>query len=408
MKLLDRYVIRNFVEPFLICFCGFIAIWLIIDLNDNHQDFLEAHATLRQVTGFYLTQLPSTVLFSVPVCLLLALLSSLSAMSRRNEIISMLTAGRSVLRVLAPVLAIGVLAAGGCLWLNWELAPHAEGIKKIAIKQIRRGMKAGEVEPVNGHLFRDRMNDRTWFVRRFYPGQSRFDDVHIIQQTEDGRITTKWYAQHATYDAPTKTWVLENGRIIEFDETGFPTRTDEFFDGVRRISDWTETPWRVSSSQLDPQNLSIPELQDYMRYNSDFPAAQLAPYRTNLADRWALPLSCFIVVLVAAPLGIVYNRRGVLAGVASGIFIFFAMMMTRYLFLALGKGNRIDPTWSAWIPDVVFGLVGLMLLWFRSTNRDMPKFSFSIFKKKSRPVPETPASALQVASLSLSPVVKRK
>src|ERR1700722_13767278 len=109
MKLLDRYVIRNFVEPFLICFCGFIAIWLIIDLNDNHQDFLEAHATLRQVSGFYLTQLPSTVLLALPIGLLLALLSSLSSMSRRNEIISMLTAGRSVLRVLAPLLVIGVM-----------------------------------------------------------------------------------------------------------------------------------------------------------------------------------------------------------------------------------------------------------------------------------------------------------
>ena len=382
MKLLDRYVIRNFVEPFLICFCGFIAIWLIIDLNDNHQDFLEAHATLRQVTGFYLTQLPSTVLFSLPIGLLLALLSSLSSMSRRNEIISMLTAGRSVLRVLAPLLFIGALAAGISLWLNWEMAPHAEGIKKVAMKQIRRGKKAGELEPVSGHLFRDRLNERTWFIRRFIPGQLRFDDVHIMQQNEDGKITTKWYAQHATYEAATKTWVLENGRTVEFDELGNIASTDPFLSGVRKISGWTETPWRVSSSQLDPQNLSIPELQDYMRYNSDFPRAQLAPYRTNLADRWALPLSCLIVVLVAAPLGIVYNRRGVLAGVATGIFIFFAMMLTRYLFLALGKGDRINPTWGTWIPDAVFGTIGLILLWFRSTNRDLPSLSFSLFKRK--------------------------
>jgi lipopolysaccharide export system permease protein len=382
MKLLDRYIIRNFVEPFLMCFCGFIAIWLIIDLNDNHQDFLEAHASLRQVTGYYLTQLPSTILFSLPVGLLLALLSSLSAMSRRNEIISMLTAGRSVLRVLAPVLCIGVLAAGGSLWLNWKLAPHAEGIKKVAMKQIRRRKQAGEIEPVNGHLFRDRLNDRTWFIRRFYPGPglSQFDDVHIMQQTEDGKITRKWYAQHAIYEASTKTWVLENGMIVEFNDAGDIESTDPFLNGVRRISGWTETPWRVSSSQLDPGNLSIPELQDYMRYNSDFPQAQLAPYRTNLSDRWALPLSCLIVVLIAAPLGIVYNRRGVLAGVATGIFIFFAMMLTRYLFLALGKGDRVNPTWAPWIPDIVFGAVGLVLLWFRSTNRDMPSLSF--FKKR--------------------------
>jgi lipopolysaccharide export system permease protein len=382
MKLLDRYVIRNFVEPFLICFCGFIAIWLIIDLNDNHQDFLEAHATLRQVSGFYLTQLPSTVLLALPIGLLLALLSSLSSMSRRNEIISMLTAGRSVLRVLAPLLAIGVMAAAGLLWLNWELAPHAEGIRKVAIKQIRRGKKAGEVEPVNGHLFRDRLNDRTWYIRRFRPGQSEFDDVHIMQQSADGKITKKWYAQRATYEARTKTWVLENGRIVEFDDIGDISNTDPFLKGVRRISGWSETPWRVSSSQLDPQNLSVPELEDYMLYNADFPEIQLAPYRTNLSDRWALPLSCLIVVLVAAPLGIVYNRRGVLAGVATGIFIFFAMMLTRYLFLALAKGDRINPTLGPWIPDAVFGLIGLILLWFRSTNRDLPSLSFSLSRKR--------------------------
>jgi lipopolysaccharide export system permease protein len=279
------------------------------------------------------------------------------------------------------LLSIGVLTAGLSLWLNWELAPHAEAIKKVGIKQIRRGKKAGEVEPVNGHLFRDRLNDRTWFVRRFYPGQPRFDDVHIMQQTADGRITRKWYAQHAIYEASTKTWTLENGRIVEFNEMGDIENTDDFLNDVRKISGWTETPWRVSSSQLDPQTLSIPELQDYMLYNSDFPRAQLAPYRTNLADRWALPLSCLVAVLFAAPLGIVYNRRGVLAGVSTGIALFFAMMLTRYLFLALGKGDRVDPTWGPWIPDAVFGLIGLALLWFRSTNRDMPSIS-SLFRRR--------------------------
>src|ERR1700676_1339329 len=99
MKLFDRYVIRNFFEPFLICFCGFIAIWLIIDLSDNGQDLVEAHASPTQVAGFYLTQLPYYAMMSLPIGMLLALLFSLSSMSRRNEIISMLTAGRSVFRV---------------------------------------------------------------------------------------------------------------------------------------------------------------------------------------------------------------------------------------------------------------------------------------------------------------------
>ena len=381
MKLLDRYVLRNFFEPFFIAFSAFIAIWLIMDLHDNQGEFIEARASIGQVSKYYLTQLPAITLISMPIGLLLALLFSLSSMSRRNEIISMLTAGRSVFRVLLPLLMIGVLATAACLWLNWEMAPHGEGIRKVALKQIRRGKKAGEFEPVNGHLFRDRQNDRTWFVRRFRPGESRFDNVHITQQDESGRIVKKWYAERADYEAATRTWVLQNGLIVDFNEQGDIESSDPFPGGVRKISDWSETPWRVSSSQLDPQNLSVPELQEYLKYNYDFPQAQLAPYRTNLSDRWALPASCFIVVLISAPLGIVYNRRGVLAGVAGAIFFFFAMIMTRDLFLALGKGGRISPAWAPWIPDAVAGVIGLILLWFRSTNRDLPSFSFSLKRK---------------------------
>jgi LPS export ABC transporter permease LptG len=372
MKLLDRYVLRNFVEPFLICFFGFVAIWLIIDLSDNGSDFIEAHASFKQLTYYYLTQLPQTVLISMPIGLLLALLFSLSRMSRTNELISMLTAGRSVVRILIPLLVIGVMASAFCLWLNWDQAPHAEGVKKLALNQIKRGRRIGEAELVAAHLFRDRQNNRTWYVRRLRPGSPKLEDVHITQQDVEGRITKKWYAQRATFDPRGKTWTLSRGMTVEFTPEGDIADTDHFPTSNRTIKDWSETPWRVASSELNPQGLSIPELREYLLFNSDFPDVQLAPYRANLADRWALPVSCLVVVFIAAPLGIVYNRRGVVGGVAAAIFIFFLMIIARGFFMAVAKGNRLDPMLAPWVPNVVLGIVGLVLLWFRSTNRDLP------------------------------------
>jgi LPS export ABC transporter permease LptG len=376
LKLLDRYVLRNFLEPFVICFFGFIAIWLIFDLADNGPDFTQAHASFKVVAFFYLTQLPQTVLISLPIGLLLGLLYSLSRMSRSNEIISMLTAGRSVPRVLLPLIVVGLIATALCTVLNYQLAPRAESVRKVALEQISRGRRAGEVEALRGHLFRDRQTNRLWFVRRFTPGTLQLDGVQILQQEPNGRINKKWYALRAVYDPKLKEWTLSRGMIVEFDKNGEIIKTDNFQTGRRKISDWTETPWRVGSARLDPQGLSIPELREFLQYNSDFPAASLAPYRATLSDRWALPWSCLIVIFVAAPLGIVYSRRGVLAGVASSIFIFFGMIMIRYLFLALGKGNRIDPTLAPWIPNAIFLAVGLLLLYFRATNRDVPKFGF--------------------------------
>ncbi len=374
MQKLDRYVLRNFFEPFLICLGGFIAIWLIIDFSDNNNDFLQAHASFKTIAAFYLTQLPATILLSLPIGLLLAILFSLSSMSRRNEIISMLTAGRSVTRVLLPLFGVGLLTSGLCLWLNWEMAPHADGIRKTAMKLMKKGRKAGERETIFGHVFRDRQNNRTWYVRKLRPGSDQLGAVHITQQTAEGDITRKYYADRATYDPAAKTWSLDRGMIVDFDAAGDIATTDYFLDGTRTIADWTETPWRIASSQLDAGGLSVPELQSYLQYNADFPDAQLAPYRTNLSDRIAWPLTCFLVVLIAAPLGIVFNRRGVLGGVATALVLFVCLLLSRYLFLAFGKGDRITPSLAPWLPDIAAFVIGLMLLWFRSTSRELPSF----------------------------------
>ena len=103
MRILDRYVLRSFLEPFLLCFLGFLGILIIFDLHDNRNDFIEGKDRLHLIGVYYAHQIPHFILLCMPVGLLLALLYSLSRLSRSNEIISMLTAGRSVPRILIPL-----------------------------------------------------------------------------------------------------------------------------------------------------------------------------------------------------------------------------------------------------------------------------------------------------------------
>ena len=77
-----------------------------------------------------------------------------------------------------------------------------------------------------------------------------------------------------------------------------------------------------------------------------------------------------MVVFIAAPLGIGFSRRGVLSSVAASIVLVFSMNFLTHLFLALGEGSRI-PSWTAaWMPNLMFTVIGLYLLYLRSTNRD--------------------------------------
>jgi LPS export ABC transporter permease LptG len=369
MSILDRYVLKKFLVPFTYCFLGFVGIWFIFDLADNLQDFIQGKATYEVLLGYYASQVPEIIVIALPLGTLLALLYALAAMSRSNEIISMLGAGRSIVRILVPLMAVGVVLSGVTAYFNYESAPQATGMKKATVGDIKRGRK--KERSIRGHLFKNREDHRVWFASRLSLENGTMQDLQIVQLDPDGHIRQQWYALHASFDPSTATWILDNARHIEMDPNGDIVKSET--QKRMSIEGFSETPWRVASSRMNADHLSVPELRDYLNFNSDFPEKRLAPYLTHLHYRWALPTVCFLVVFVAAPCGIVYSRRGVLGGVALAIGLFFLLVLTSSLFIALGKGSRMPPFVAAWGPMIAFFAAGVYLLWMRSTNRDLPK-----------------------------------
>ena len=371
MRLLDRYIVRNFLQPYAYCILGFLSIWLIFDISDNSAQIFDARTPLLGVLRFYAGQIPQVLVILLPVSLLLALLFSLGRMSRANEIVSMLTAGVSVPRVALPLLLIGLLTTGVTFVLNYSLAAHAERARKTFFDDINHGGRRDVV--INGQVFRNRTDDRTWFIARFRPGANAFNGVQIVQQDEDQNIVRNYLASDASYDPAQKIWRLSQAKVVNYDRAG--NITDEKMEPDLRIKDWSETPYRLSSANVRPELLGIGELEEYLHFNADFPPALLAPFHTQLEYRWALPWTCFVVAIMATPLGIGFSRRGILSSVAAAIVLVFSMNFLTHLFLALGEGDRVSPFVAAWAPNLIFLVIGLYLLRLRATNREAPSFN---------------------------------
>jgi lipopolysaccharide export system permease protein len=370
MRLLDRYVLRNFLQAYLYCIAGFISIWFIFDISDNLSTFLDERVSRSLIAKYYLTQVPQILVILLPVALLLALLFCLGRMSRANEIVSMLTAGVSLPRLVAPLLLVALFTTAASTVLNYSLAPHAEYAHKRLLEDPNsRRQQVGLL----GQIFRNRTDNRTWFIQQFKPGENVFTTVHIVQQDATDNIVKNYIATNVLYHPESKAWELQGVKVVDYDATGNITRTATF--GALMINDWSETPFRLSSANLRAEYLSVPELHEYLDSNSDFPATLLAPFATHLQYRLALPWTCLVIALIAASLGIGYSRRGVLSSVAAAVIIVFAMNFVTHLFLALGEGARIPDWAAAWTPNVLFGLLGLVLLYFRATNREPPRLN---------------------------------
>src|SRR5499427_2649674 len=371
MRLLDRYVVRNFVQVYFYCIAGFTSIWLIFDVSDNISSFIDNHIPLLLVARYYATQMPQVFIILLPVALLLSLLFALGQMSRANEIVSMLTAGVSLPRILLPLIGIGLLTVAASMALNYSLAPHAELARKLFLSEAH----ARPARNIQGQVFRNRSDLRTWFVQNFRLGDNTFNNVQVLQQDAKDNIVMSYVAGRAYYRPDTKTWDLENVRLTHYDAAG--NITNEEFLPTLRIEHWSETPFRLGSANVQAESLSLPELIEYLRFNSDFPATLLAPFRTHLQYRLALPWTCLVVVCIAAPLGIGYSRRGVLASVASAVVLVFAMNFLTHLFLALGEGERVSPLIAAWTPNLIFTVIGFYLLYLRATNREALRFQLA-------------------------------
>jgi LPS export ABC transporter permease LptG len=369
MRRLDLYVVRHFLQAYFYCIAGFISIWFIFDVSDNISTFLDQRISRLLILKYYLTQMPQILVISLPVALLLALLFSLGRLSRSNEIVSMLTSGVSLPRILAPLLIIGLLTTAASTALNYSLAPHGEyAHKRLLEDPSSRRSQLG----LTAQIFRNRTDNRTWFIQQFYPGENVFNTVHVVQQDESDNIVTAYIATRAIYNPDTRAWEFRQMKTVHYDPAGNVTEIIPYTESLV-INDWSETPYRLSSANVRAEHLSVPELRDYLQFNSDFPTTLLAPFETHLQYRIALPWTCAVVSLIAGALGVGYSRRGILSSVAAAILLFFAMNFVVHLFLALGEGARI-PTWAAaWTPNLIFGVIGLILLYYRATNREPPR-----------------------------------
>ena len=347
---------------------GILGIWLVYQLGVEGAKFAELHVSFRVILLYYLAQAPYLVVLWMPLAVLLSLLYVLTRMSRRNEIVAMLGAGRSVPRVLLPLIFFGAVLTGVCTYLNYDLAPRGYYVMNNGMDEVSKGHS--KVTYLDGHVYVNRRQHRIWFIQLLDTKTKQVKGVEITQQDENEVIQWIAYANSAIQNPSRHSWTLYDGKISQVDGDGNVT-DEEFFD-KKEVTDWSETIWQLGSSALSGRMMTVPELQRYLRVNADFPDSALAEYRTQFWFRFAVPVNVLVMVLIASPLCVVFSRRGSFGGVAGGLLLFLALFGAGNIFAALGTGSRISPLVAAWTPAVVFLLLGIGLVYLRSTNRPIP------------------------------------
>ncbi|HJM65313.1 MAG: hypothetical protein CMN05_15675 [Roseibacillus sp.] len=372
---LDRYLTRQMLGAVGICSFALLVIYVLIDINDNIDKFQKAENTISFLLQYYLVTLPPVFVLLIPFGLLLGLLYSLGRLSHNREIIAMIQTGRSVARVIAPLGTVGLFLSLACLLLNYHWAPWGEGYREALIEFAKSGSKSQARNVLYVHRDAERIAHRSWLVGSFpynYTPKDLILDVVVRSKDEDGP-TSVLYAKSATWSPGSKKWAfndairldlrsrLEDGTLAEKFDTDLPN--------PYLVHDFPETPWQIVTPGLQEDYLGIPELRSWLQQYGGDEWAPRRSYLTQWYYRWAQPWICLVVVLLSAPLGIVFSRRGTAGGVAIAALLIGAMLLCSKTFLTLGDAGHLSPALAAWATNLLFTSIALLLFWRRLQGR---------------------------------------
>ncbi|WP_411828070.1 LptF/LptG family permease [Luteolibacter sp. AS25] len=363
----DRYLSRQFISIFSICLCSLFGIWLLLDLNDNLGDFKGSQNMLKSVLLFYVFRAPAILLLIFPYTLLLALIYGLGKLSKTNEIIAIIQSGTGIVRVSFPLIFAGLWCSVLLIGLNYHWAPHAEG-RRDELIAVAKGMPVLEASNV---LYRDPGSGRLWMVGAFpanYQKGEPLQNIEVTTMRKDQTISSRITSDSAKYQRATREWTLENPVIARFAKGESPKF--EKMDEPLVKTTWSETPSQIIKPGLAIEYLGIPELTSWLKSPIAGQAtANVAGYLTHWHYRWALPITCLVTVLLAAPLSIHFARRGAGSGIFVAVVLSAMMLFFSSICLALGEASIVAPALAAWLPNIIFTLIGLWLYHRRVTGR---------------------------------------
>ena len=359
VKILDRYLFREFSGYLGLGLLGFIGIFTVVDVIDKIDVFLDHHAPAGLIALYYLYRAPEVIVQVLPVAILLATFLALGQLNKYNELTAMRSAGLSLGRILAPAFAIAACAVVVSLALNEVVVPGANLERdRIYEQQIQSISKGPATERADVTYLGS--GGRIYYMRLYVVPERRMHEVSV-QQFRRGELVMRIDAAEASWDG--RRWVFASGYVRTFEGGDERARS---FDRVA-IDSIAEPPDNFARESRRPDQMNYFELRAHI-VKLQASGARVGNYLVDLNMKLAFPLINFIVILIGAPIATRLRATSAALGFGLSICISFGYYAFMQSGKALGHNGALPPYLAAWMGDIAFGAAGSVMM-FRAQRR---------------------------------------
>ena len=361
LSILDGYLLREMLGPFGFALGAFLLFWALNIFFLAADYIINQHAPFFLVLRFVIFRIPQAIPMAFPFGCLFAALLAMGRVMGDNEVTAMRTAGIPVLRIAAAPLAFGIAMFLLCYASNEWVAPPSVELSTRTFYQIVYHTAALPVEP---QFFRkDEDTGNVFYVNQVAPDNRTMIGIQIFKPARFGPWNQTLQAKSATVKG--STLLLHDVIDTRYNNDGYMTsqqHVNEISIGLpmgetaaQFVSTVNNDPWTMSSKSLRAQVSSL--------QSQGSGGTALGNLQINLADKLAWPFACIISVLLAVPLALRFGKRGRTLGIALAIVLFFVYYLMISAAAAFGRNGAINPYIAAWVPNIVMGTAGAVLLW---------------------------------------------
>ena len=352
LKIIDRYILAELTKPFFAGIGAFIIIMLSNTLFIYAELIVKNGIPFDTVMILLLYNMPAIMVTTFPVGYLFATLIVLGRLAKDSEIIGFRACGVSFLRIIVPVLIAALGVSYLCYFVNETVVPWANQqcvamYKDMYVKQ--------PLPPIKENYFFKDASNRYFYINKVDRKKNQLRDILIIDRTRPNypQIISARFANREK----TK-WILKDGMLRKFNDKGYISYEAKF--GFMEIEINFESSV-VFSDQKSVQELSQGEakklIDDMAKKGADTKAMRVDYY-----TKFSLPLATFFSALIAAPIGVRFSKMGSYIGVSVSIALIFVWYVLYSYGRELGSVGALDPFLGAWIHNLVFAVVGGIML----------------------------------------------
>ena len=354
ITLLDKYLLKQVIEMFIMGVCVFTA---IIFASDT---FI---TLIKQISQFGLPfkvalmiiilNLPSIIVMTIPMGVLLATVMTLNKLSLASEITVMRACGIGLNRIAKPIFIFAITMSLCSFFINETIVPvTSKQSKDLALWALgQKNIPDGK----QNFVFKE-LGQNGFLKRLFYVGYCEDKTLHNITVLDTSKEGTIQVMQAREGKTSPEGWLFEKGALYTVASNGKILNTTLFEDFKMALG--VDMSRQMNKNIAREMNFS--NLIKYIA-TTDLDEKQKRVVTVELFDKIALPITTICFVLLGVPLAITPPRVRYNRGFLFSVIIIFVYYLIRALSISFGETGSIPAFLSAWLPNIVLTIWGLFL-----------------------------------------------